>query len=250
MMFSKVFSRTKAGILLVAALGFSLQAWSAGAVRIDFAVGDGLAINATGGQRALSKGASIISGETVRTGEGRAQLRFDDGAMISLQPNSEFRIDNYQYSAPVDGNERGFFSLLKGGLRTITGLIGRTNKENYKVTTSVATIGIRGTEYTLEYLDSETLALSTGEGAIEVCNGGGCSVLVGGESAVVKGPNGALQQQSFHSFLMPGQLGGQLSPNFSTGDFRNPDGTIRTPGTVNCNGGYGDYIQYVAGCYR
>ena len=34
------------------------------------------------------------------------------------------------------------------GLRTITGLVGRSNRDNYKVTTAVATIGIRGTEYT------------------------------------------------------------------------------------------------------
>lgn len=67
--------------------------------------------------------------------------------MVSLQPQSEFRIDDYQYAGQTDGQEKGFFSLLKGGLRTITGWVGRTHRENYKVTTNVATIGIRGTEY-------------------------------------------------------------------------------------------------------
>ncbi len=74
--------------------------------------------------------------------------------------------------------------MLKGGLRTITGLVGRTNKANYQVTTSVATIGIRGTEYTIEYGHSVTG--SVGEGEINVCNTAGCQSVVNGESYYVK----------------------------------------------------------------
>ena len=47
----------------------------------------------------------------MRTGDGgRAQLRFDDGGMISLQPRTEFRIDRYQYNSPAGGEDKGFFS--------------------------------------------------------------------------------------------------------------------------------------------
>ncbi|MBV5276984.1 FecR domain-containing protein, partial [bacterium] len=95
----------------------------------------------------------------------------------------DFRVDDYQYSGKTDGQEKGFFSLLKGGLRTITGLVGRSNRDNYKVTTSVATIGIRGTEYTGAF-NSATgeLVVNTGEGLVEVCNGAGCMMLAPGQS--------------------------------------------------------------------
>jgi hypothetical protein len=40
-------------------------------------------------------------------------------------------------------------SLLKGGLRAVTGLVGkRGNLDAYRVTTTTATIGIRGTDFT------------------------------------------------------------------------------------------------------
>lgn len=105
--------------------------------------------------------------------------------MVSLQSDTEFRIDNYHSGKP-DGQEKGFFSLLKGGLRTITGLVGRVNRSNYQVTTNVATIGIRGTEYTA-ILGDGVLHVNTGEGLIEVCNAAGCMLLASGESGIVSG---------------------------------------------------------------
>jgi len=218
-------------LLPALALLAPLSCLAAGAANIDFAIGEVQALSAATGSRNLSKGAKVISGETVRTGEGRAQLRFDDGAIISLQPNTEFRIDSYHFSGQPDGKEQGFFTLLKGGLRTLTGLVGRFNRDSYKVTTSVATIGIRGTEYTLSYLGAESIAVATGEGAIEVCNGGGCAILVSGDSAVIEGPNGALRRVEFRPQLAPTQPGEQLLPLFSSSDFRNQDGAIQ----INAN---------------
>jgi hypothetical protein len=166
----------------VAAL-FPVVAQAAPAARVDFSVGDVAAVNKAGQVRAVSKGAQIEEGETVNTNNGRAQLRFTDGAYVSLQPQSEFRIDQYVYEGKEDGSERTFLSLLKGGLRTITGFVGRTNKKNYQVSTTVATIGIRGTEYTIQY--GESIKGTVGEGEIEVCNSKGCVNATSGESYYV-----------------------------------------------------------------
>ena len=76
------------------------------------------------------------------------------------------------------------FSLLKGGLRTITGLVGRSNRKNYQISTTVATIGIRGTEYTIQY--GQSISGTVGEGEIEVCNGAGCLSVTDGESYYVQ----------------------------------------------------------------
>ena len=157
---------------------------TAPAARVDFAVGNVKAIGPNGQSRTVAKGAQIEQGETISTNNGRAQLRFTDGAYVSLQPESEFRIDQYRFDGKQDGNEKGFFSLVKGGLRTITGLVGRTNKNNYQVTTSVATIGIRGTEYTIQY--GQSVVGTVGEGEINVCNAAGCLSVTNGESYYVQ----------------------------------------------------------------
>ncbi len=176
---------SRAALLALISSAYPVIGYSAPAAQVDFAVGNVTATGPNGQSRALGKGAQIEQGDTVNTNGGRAQLRFTDGAYVSLQPESRFRIDQYRYDGKQDGNEKGIFSLLKGGLRTITGLVGRSNKQNYQVTTSVATIGIRGTEYTIQYGNSITGTV--GEGQIEVCNGGGCLSVTNGESYYVQG---------------------------------------------------------------
>jgi hypothetical protein len=157
----------------------------AGAARIDFASG---VVTAQQGpdssRRSLARGAEVFPGDTITTNDGMAQLRFTDGARVSLKPGSEFRIDDYRFNGKADGEEKSFFSLIKGGLRTITGLVGRTSRENYRVKTAVATIGIRGTEYSVSYGNS--INVNTAEGVVEVCNSQGCLLLYPGDEGYVK----------------------------------------------------------------
>jgi len=180
------FRRNSRAVLLAAiAAAYPVTGYSAPAARVDFAVGNVTAVTANGQSRALAKGAQLVEGETINTNNGRAQLRFTDGAYVSLQPESAFRIDQYRFEGKQDGSEKTFLSLLKGGLRTITGIVGRSNKKNYQVSTTVATIGIRGTEYTIQY--GESISGTVGEGEIEVCNGEGCLAVTDGESYYVQG---------------------------------------------------------------
>lgn len=152
--------------------------------RVDFAIGEVVAVQADGTRRLLARGGKVSPGETVDTGAGRVQLRFTDGAMVSLQPQTQFRIDAYEFKGQADGSEKGFFSLLKGAMRTITGAIGKTERKAYRLDTAVATIGIRGTIFSVAYGNSITV--NTVEGAVEACNNGGCLVVGAGQSAYVK----------------------------------------------------------------
>jgi len=49
---------------------------------------------------------------------------------------------------------RAFFKLLKGGFRAVSGLIGKVDRNEYRISTPVATIGIRGTDYLLILCDA------------------------------------------------------------------------------------------------
>ena len=68
-----------------------------------------------------------------------------DGAALAVRPRTEVRIDQYSYERKPK-KDRSFFSLVRGTFRAITGLIGRNNRESYKVRTATATIGIRGSD--------------------------------------------------------------------------------------------------------
>jgi hypothetical protein len=91
----------------------------------------------------------IRSGDRIRTGaDGRVQLRFTDGALISLQPDSEFRVASYAFDA---ARQRGWFELAQGSMRAISGRIGKRDRDDWRLRTPTATVGIRGTEFTVEH---------------------------------------------------------------------------------------------------
>lgn len=159
--------------------------------RTDFVIGHVEAIAADGSRRILSRGSEVSAGDAINTSAGaRAQVRFIDGGFVSLQPNTLFRVDEFNYQNKTDGAEKGFFSLLKGGLRAITGAIGKVNRSAYKVATPSATIGIRGTGYKAEIRD-EGLFVSVGEGAISLTNNAGVLVVTAGKAAFVANSNTA-----------------------------------------------------------
>jgi hypothetical protein len=172
------------------------------AARIEFAVGGVTAQAASGVVRTLARGDLVESGETVNTNEGRAQLRFTDGGFVSLYGGSVFRIDDYRWAGVNDGSERSFFSLLKGALRTVTGRVAKVNKKAYLMSTVVATIGVRGTEYTMQLQDM-SLAGAVAEGEIEVCNAGGCLAVPAGQAYFVAGPDVKPAISANQTFLPP-----------------------------------------------
>jgi len=114
--------------------------------KVDFTIGNVTVTGSDGRGRPLTKGAEVKSGDKIVSSvDGRAQIRFSDGAYVSLQPNTEFDIRQYRYSGKTDGTESALFGLFKGAMRTVTGLVGRANKNRYQIATTTATIGIRGT---------------------------------------------------------------------------------------------------------
>src|SRR5882762_4473514 len=98
----------------------------------------------------ISGGSAIESGDQIHTGaDGKALIVFTDSGLIWIRSNSDFVVDEYSYANGQGGRESAFFSLLKGGARSVTGLIGRRNRMSYRLRVSVATIGIRGTDFSV-----------------------------------------------------------------------------------------------------
>ena len=156
------FRLNRSGLLLVLiSAAFAGQAGAA-AGRVDFAVGNATVVGTDGRSRPVARGTELDTGDTVRTTDGRVQVRMTDGSFISLQPNTEFGIKNYRFEGKTDGTESAFYSLVKGAMRTVTGLVGRVNRNAYRVATPTATVGIRGTGGLIQILpDGSTLVQGT-----------------------------------------------------------------------------------------
>jgi len=152
-------------LLMGAVLILSVNSAHANVGKIVYGYGSNYALDTNGNRRDLKRGDEIREGDTLVTGRGRMHVRLIDGGFVSVYPNSEYRIDKFKFSGKKKTDEssavsnkkikpvaeskedRGFFSLLKGAARQVTGLLGRTYNKNFKFKTSVATIGIRGTGF-------------------------------------------------------------------------------------------------------
>ncbi|MDD5214756.1 MAG: FecR domain-containing protein [Methylococcales bacterium] len=79
--------------------------------------------------------------------ESHLVMVFRDGEKVTLHPNSEFDIVKYDFEQPGK-KDQILFKLAAGGMRALTGSIGKKDKSAYALDTPVATIGIRGTDGT------------------------------------------------------------------------------------------------------
>jgi len=222
------FKLNRNGVLLaLVSAAFASQAHAA-AGRVDFATSGATVAGSDGRQRPLARGSELDKGDTIRTGEaGRAQIRFADGAYVSLQPNTEFAIKDYNFDGKADGSERGFFALARGAMRTVTGLIGRVNKNRYQISTPTATIGIRGTGGLIA-IGADGSTLVTGSSGIwTITNPAGTiDVPAGTVGKAPATPSQPPQQTNDQISTGPSQPPVTTQPPFTEADNRNPNGTV------------------------
>ncbi len=134
-------------LLLIALLVFPIVSFSA-AGKVIFSLGVVYIEreNSTE-QTRLIRGDDVNAGDIINTSDnGQLQLRMADGGLIAIRPSSKFKISTFIFNHDVE-KDKTFFNLLKGSFRSVTGSIGEANKKSYKVNTPIATIGIRGTDY-------------------------------------------------------------------------------------------------------
>jgi len=142
------------------------------------------AIDASNHARTLQRRSLVYEKDTIVTGAGSAQIVFTDNSVVALREGTVFRIDQYKFNPSSPGDSRYVAGIAKGGFRTITGLISKNNPEGYQVNTPVATIGVRGTDYSIYYTPSQGLSVKLDRGAIVVANSGGIAELNAAQNRV------------------------------------------------------------------
>ena len=168
------------GLLLVATVAFAGQAATVTHVSGPLAVRKG-----DGTSKAISIGSKVDEGDTVVTEKRTyARLKFNDGSEVTLKPYSQFKVEKFSYDQEKPKDDSASLSLIKGGLRTITGKIGkRGNVDSYQMKTPTATIGIRGTVYDAQYCQDGScgaikpgLYLAVTNGSVVITNNGGIPI--------------------------------------------------------------------------
>jgi len=125
--------------------------------------------------RAMAAGDPVHLGETLVTaGNARAEARLNDGSVVTLSEDTEFTFTRYdQKSRSVR------FEMLKGAFRAVTGSMAKTAKPDFQVTTPLAVIGVRGTDFWGGFFSAEELAVFMVDGkGVFVRNAAGTSTIV------------------------------------------------------------------------
>jgi hypothetical protein len=140
--------------LLVAAL--PAWAWAGVAGTVTHLSGPLLAKKADGTVKILAVKSTVEEGDTLVSEKGTyARIKFIDDSEITLRPGTQFKIESFSFVDNQPQRDSAGFSLIKGGLRAVTGTLGKRNKEKFQVGTPTATIGIRGTIFVAEFVPAD-----------------------------------------------------------------------------------------------
>lgn len=140
----------KANLFCLIGLLLPALVWAEGVGNITHLGGVLRATRADGTSRILSVKSEVREGDTLRTEKDTfARIKFVDGGEIVLRPETVLKVEAYLYKPVPDAEHKDniVFGLVKGGLRSVTGLLGKRSPDAFKMKTEAATIGIRGTHF-------------------------------------------------------------------------------------------------------
>lgn len=191
--------------LLLAAGAFSGTAHAAGSVgQVTHLSGTLVAKRADGSAKLFSVKSQVQEGDTLSTEQDTyARIKFSDGGEVVLRPGSQLKVEAYSFNQDKPKEDNVFLSMLKGGLRAVTGLVGKRNRDAVVFGSVTATIGIRGTHFGALICQNDCagvptvsgkppengLHLDVADGAIVVKNSAGQQVISAGQFGFVQSPN-------------------------------------------------------------
>jgi hypothetical protein len=184
-----------------------------------------VAKRADGTTKLLSVKSEIREGDTLSTAKDTyARMKFTDGGEIVLRPGSQLKVDAYSFNQAKPESDNIFMSMLKGGMRVVTGLVGKRNRNAVTFGTVTATIGIRGTHFGAllcqaeagggnDCADVATVSGKPPEDGLHVDVADGAIVLKnkGGELLIASGQFGFVQNPLLAPIIVPPTQGIQVT---------------------------------------
>jgi len=163
--------------LVAAPLGFANGVFQSVSGDVKAAVGTAAPAGVAMNQR-------VVPGMTVTTGTGaQTIIRFDDGHMVVLSENTEFRVTEYSFDKDKPQSDNIAMQILKGAMRSASGLIVSRSRSAFALLAPQATIGIRGTDFMIALVNPAYLSVL--QGTIGVSNAAGSAAFSAGATATV-----------------------------------------------------------------
>jgi len=159
------------------------------------------------GDRVAQRGAAAFPGDRVIAGDNSwGVLIFSDGTRVTVQPQTEFVIESYDYSSANPAASNFLVRVLVGSLRALTGAIAKISPENFKVETDDGTIGVRGTGF--DIADNGATLISVWDSCVDAASSVASLAVCEGQSAVIN--SGADAPELLSS--VPGVFNNQPGP--------------------------------------
>lgn len=150
----------------------------------------------------------VQAGDTLTVApQSKVQLQFDDDSLFTVPGAAVLRLDTFDL--PKAGPGKAVYTLVDGGLRTITGRISKNAQDVYELHTDLATITVKGSAYAAVRCRKPCAGARPGlyvradKGLVTVANAAGKLQLRPGEVAFVESPQSAPTRTQASPFLDP-----------------------------------------------
>ena len=196
-----------------------------------------------GASRLLSVNSGVQPGDTLKTEHNTfARIKFSDDAEVVLRPDTVFKVESYHYAAGKQAADEVTFGLVKGGLRAVTGLLGKRTPEKFRLNTPVATIGIRGTHFGAVFCNNDcsdipSLSGQTPENGLHTDTAQG-TIMVSNDSGSLVAPAGSYSftlDSKVMPVLVPDQQGVPVTMPPAISNNSNSGQPLGAPVGSNCN---------------
>jgi hypothetical protein len=138
----------RAGMMVCLTITVPAMANVASIGNVTQQVGNTIIERQAGEKLTSEKGSTIVSYDTVRTGQGKTAIEFVDETRVDVTQNSKLVIDEFVYD-PNTSKGKLALKASFGTIRYASGQIAKNSRQDIKITTPTATIGVRGTDFTM-----------------------------------------------------------------------------------------------------
>ena len=135
-------------IIIILILFYATSSW--GSIgNVDQLEGKGVVDRKDGDKNiTIEQSLDILQYDTVKTGNGKVGILFVDDTRVDVTQHSKLIIDEFVYDPNTKKGKLNLSAKL-GTIKYASGQIAKTSRQDIVITTPTATIGVRGTDFTM-----------------------------------------------------------------------------------------------------
>jgi len=155
-------------------------------------------VNRAGKLVKASNGMNLFEGDQIITQKKtKVQIMLNDNTTITIGPHSVFSFEEYFFDGT--DNSSATMKATRGFFRSVTGEIGKLAPERFKIKTNLATIGVRGTDFSAQ-LQNTTALYKCYSGEIVVSFEGNKQSVIAGDMLQLQLDGSAVKAQPIQAF--------------------------------------------------